>query len=243
MATTTFSNTQDEINYFLSHIARSFMGGQSGSGENGIDVALPQDTPIYAVEGGKVIGSGYYGGGGVVSIQSAPGKVWYYQHLDQDLLKVGQNVSAGQEVGLSGGQNVGGSHPSTPEFSSFPHIEIGLNAPWGGIWGGGQAPNVDPVPYLQALAHGGSAPAIGSTSSTASGSTASNWGTGNITDPSSWLPAIVGSFASPLGITDWRDLLWRVALTSVGIILIFIGINIMAAKGAVDIAEGAVKHA
>ena len=165
MAIPSFSSIGAEISYWLSHIGKSFEGGYSGSGENGIDVTLPQDTPVYAVQGGTVAGAGYYAGGGVESIASGPGLVWYYQHLDQNLLTAGESVVPGQLIGYSGGQNVGGAHPASPTFSSWPHLEVGINAPWGGIWGGGSSvgPNVNPVPALQTL--------LGSTAGIAAGST------------------------------------------------------------------------
>lgn len=161
-STLDFSSVGAELGYWLSHIGQSFKGGYSGSGENGIDVPMPTGTPVYAITGGPIKGKGYYGGGGVVSIREQPGRVWYYQHLDliRPDIEKGQTtqVQAGELIGWSGGQTGSGAHPVTSlQYSNdghghgWPHIEIGINAPWGGIWGGGEGPNVDPVPYLRAL--------------------------------------------------------------------------------------------
>lgn len=154
-----FSSVHDEVNYWLNHTTQTFKGGYSGSGENGNDFGLPMGTPVYAVTGGKVVGAGYYGGGGVVSIEQYPGRVWYYQHLDYDVGMSGEQVSQGQLIGYSGGQLSGGLHPASSQFSGGPHIEVGIDAPWSGIWGGGPSvgPNIDPRPVLQALLSGSNA--------------------------------------------------------------------------------------
>lgn len=162
-----------ELTYWLTHIGQHFKGGWSGSGENGIDVSMPVGTPVYAVAGGPVVGAGYYGGGGVVSVEETRGRVWYYQHLDllRPDIESGQtrNVQAGELVGWSGGQSTGGHHPSSLKFSNdghghgWPHIEVGINAPWGGIWGpmSEKSANVDPLPILQAIAKSGGSGSTG----------------------------------------------------------------------------------
>jgi murein DD-endopeptidase MepM/ murein hydrolase activator NlpD len=49
--------------------------------EYGTDFGMAPETPLYAVEGGRVLGAGFYGGGGVVSVKAAPGMSESYQHL------------------------------------------------------------------------------------------------------------------------------------------------------------------
>lgn len=213
-----FKTVGDEAAYFIANIAKPFMGGWSGSGENGIDVTLPLDTPIYAVESGKIAGAGYYKGGGVVSVDSGPGRIWYYQHLDQNNFTgadKGKYITAGSLVGWSGGQNVGGNHPADPNYSSWKHIEIGLNAPWGGIWGNpsGQG-NIDPVPALTAL--------VGKSTSTGAQASASP-PSASLFDPSTWVPAIEASIFSSLGIASLPDLLWRSGFILAGILIIILG--------------------
>jgi hypothetical protein len=167
MAGLDFASIGAQIAYWENHITKRFMGGWSGSGENGVDVGMPQGTPVYALTGGAVVGHGYYGGGGVVSIQEAPGRVWYYQHLDlnEPGIESGatKQVAPGQLVGWSGGQLSGGNHPSSEKFSGGPHIEVGINAPWGGIWGpkDSKGPNIDPWPSIAAIGQAGSASTTG----------------------------------------------------------------------------------
>lgn len=161
MAGPDFTTVGGELTYWFSHITQRFKGGWDGSGENGIDVGMPTGTPVYAVAPGRVVGHGYYAGGGVVSIEQQKGMVWYYQHLDlaEPGIESGQvtTVQPGQLIGWSGGQLAGGRHPSSRKFSTGPHIEVGVNAPWGGIWGPKEdkGPNVDPLPFLEAIAQSG----------------------------------------------------------------------------------------
>lgn len=165
-------NVITELKNWLSDITQSWMQINNGkqSGETGIDIGQRGlggkaiNNPIYSVTGGTVVGAGYYGGGGVVAIKSninydginGPASI-YYQHLNEVLARVGELVSPGQLIGLSGGQLSGGSHPSTRQFSGGPHIEIGINAPYGkanqSIWSP-LGPNVNPKGFFQALASG-----------------------------------------------------------------------------------------
>lgn len=133
------------------HISQFF--GQHG--ETGIDIPLPRGTPITSPFSGKVIGSGYYAGGGVVTIRTKIGGKWYdfyVQHLDQAFAKVGEMIKKGQVIGTSGGQLRGGHHPSDRFHSTAPHVEVGFNAPGGGIWGSHHpGPNFNPLPFLARL--------------------------------------------------------------------------------------------
>jgi murein DD-endopeptidase MepM/ murein hydrolase activator NlpD len=218
-----FSSVQQEITYWIAHTSSTFKGGFSGSGENGNDFAMPMGTPVYAVQGGTVVGQGYYGGGGVVSIQSNPTRIWYYQHLDQDEAVTGQQVQKGQLIGYSGGQNAGGNHPSTTEFSGYPHIEVGINAPWGGIWGNNaNLPNIDPRPTLLSL--------VGDVTSTnanglgaATGTAPTGTGSFNPLDPSTWLSGLESGVFSSLGVSSLQDFFWRTGFIVLGLILIIVG--------------------
>jgi murein DD-endopeptidase MepM/ murein hydrolase activator NlpD len=101
----------------------------------GEDIPMPQDTPVTALFPGRVTSEYYDAGGGQVIIQANdPSQLkgipyYYFVHLDNFApgLQVGSPVSAGQLVGYSGGQNVGGSHPAAPNYSSGPHLELGLS--------------------------------------------------------------------------------------------------------------------
>jgi Peptidase family M23 len=146
-----FSSVGAELSYWLTHVAQTFKGGHPGSGENGYDFSMPRGTPVYAILPGKVVGSGYYNGGGVVSVQYNPQNIIYYQHLDLDQVNVGDQIAVGQQIGLSGGQTSGGNHPATC-CSSFEHIEVGINAPFGGIWNPNNVtPNADPIGLFNSL--------------------------------------------------------------------------------------------
>lgn len=220
-----FSNIQQEISYWIAHTSSTFKGGFSGSGENGNDFAMPVGTPVYAVQSGTVVGQGYYGGGGVVSIQSSPSRIWYYQHLDENTAIAGQSVKEGQLIGYSGGQNVGGNHPSSTEFSGYPHIEVGINAPWGGIWGNNAGlPNVDPRPTLLGLIGNATATQSSGANSPTSASTTATGASFNPLDPSTWLSGVESGVFSSLGITSLQDFLWRTGFVLLGSVIIIVGL-------------------
>lgn len=164
-------NVVNELKSWLTDVTQSWHQIVNGkdSGETGIDIGArglgkSLDAPIYAITSGKVIGAGYYGGGGVEAVQSninygginGPASI-YYQHLDINLLKKGDTVYQGELIGYSGGQLSGGSHPSTRQFSGGSHIEIGINAPYGqanqSIWSP-LGKNINPLGFFQALASG-----------------------------------------------------------------------------------------
>jgi hypothetical protein len=147
-----FSTVGGELAYWLTHITQAFKGGHPGSGENGYDFGMPHGTPVYSILPGKVVGAGYYGGGGVVAVQYNPQNIIYYQHLDLNQVQVGDQIAAGQQLGLSGGQLSGGNHPATC-CSGGDHIEVGINAPFGGMWNPNNVgPNANPIGLFNSLA-------------------------------------------------------------------------------------------
>lgn len=126
--------------------------------EVGVDMGLVMGTPITSLTSGTILGSGYYRGGGVVSVKSRIGgktTSLYYQHLDEIAggITPGAVVAPGQLIGWSGGQNAGGHHPASKDTSSGPHIEVGFNAPYGAksLWHP-LGPNYDPLPWLRSMA-------------------------------------------------------------------------------------------
>lgn len=135
---------------WLYPVSQAFGGGALGFSEKGTDYATPFHTPVPAPFAGTVIGESYgpYGGEIDIALSQGPGglKTETLLHLDQILVAKGQTIEQGQEVGLSGGQNVGGSHPATPQYSTGPHTEIDLwkGSPW-------SSPSVNPDPILKAL--------------------------------------------------------------------------------------------
>ncbi len=206
MAGPDFTTVGGELTYWFSHITQRFKGGWDGSGENGIDVGMPTGTPVYAVAGGTVVGHGYYAGGGVVSVEQEKGMVWYYQHLDlaEPGIESGQvtQVQPGQLIGWSGGQLSGGRHPSSRKFSTGPHIEVGVNAPWGGIWGpkADKGPNVDPLPFLEAIAQSGGGGTTGTPYEPAAYFGSNDCSQYNPVDPRGWLCALTSRFQT---LTMW----------------------------------------
>jgi len=96
-----------------------------------IDIYVPVGTSVKAAQSGTVVWAGWKlnGGGNVVDINHGAGQVTTYDHLSQVLVRVGQRVSMGQRIALSGATgNVTG-----------PHLHFGFM--WVGRW-------VNPLPYL-----------------------------------------------------------------------------------------------
>ena len=89
-------------------------------GRNGIDVANPYGTPIYAAADGTVVGAtknGYNGGYGLfVKISHQNGTDTLYAHLSKTLVVAGQSVEKGQQIA-----NMGSSGRST---GSHLHFEV-----------------------------------------------------------------------------------------------------------------------
>ena len=90
----------------------------------GIDYGVPMGTPIKASNSGRVIYSGWYGGYGKVvildhgNIHGSP-TTTLYAHMSQPKVSVGQNVTKGQVIGLSGSTG----------YSTGPHchFEVRIN--------------------------------------------------------------------------------------------------------------------
>jgi len=105
-------------------------------GESGVDLATPYHTPVPAMYGGKVLwaGNSDWGGsssGGIVAISTMVNgvkDVFYAMHLDTVTVKAGDTVNIGDTIGLSGGQTSGGTMPTSPQYSTGPHTELGFNA-------------------------------------------------------------------------------------------------------------------
>jgi murein DD-endopeptidase MepM/ murein hydrolase activator NlpD len=69
----------------------------------GIDIAVPTGTPIRAAAGGRVAIAGWVGGyGNYTCIQHSASLSSCYGHQSSIQVSVGQTVSQGQVIGLSG---------------------------------------------------------------------------------------------------------------------------------------------
>lgn len=82
---------------------------------SGIDIAIPSGTPVLAADDGVVLVSGWRGGYGYfLAIDHGKGISTCYGHNSQLLVKVGEKVTKGQRVTLSG--NTG--------LSTGPHLHF-----------------------------------------------------------------------------------------------------------------------
>ena len=99
---------------------------------NGIDMACPQGTPIYATRAGKVTTAAYQAGGAgnYVSINHLDGFASIYMHMTHYVVSAGQTVNAGQLIGYVGSTGI----------STGPHLHFGIS--YAGSY-------VNPLAYLR----------------------------------------------------------------------------------------------
>ncbi len=86
---------------------------------NGIDLAAPQGTPIYAARAGTVTTASYQAGGAgnYVSINHLDGFASIYMHMTHYVVSPGQSVSQGQLIGYVGSTGI----------STGPHLHFGIS--------------------------------------------------------------------------------------------------------------------
>ena len=80
---------------------------------NGVDMAAPAGTPIYAAKSGKVTTASYQSGGAgyYVSINHGDGFSSIYMHMTRYIVSSGQYVKAGQVIGYVGSTGIStGNH-------------------------------------------------------------------------------------------------------------------------------------
>ncbi|MFE3167584.1 peptidoglycan DD-metalloendopeptidase family protein [Streptomyces sp. NPDC059224] len=113
------------------HVAGSMW---SSGYHTGVDFVVPTGTPVKAVGEGTVVTAGWGGAyGNQVVIRLADGYYAQYGHLSALSVSVGQTVTAGQQIGLSGATgNVTGPHL---------HFEIRTSPYYGS--------DIDPVGFLR----------------------------------------------------------------------------------------------
>lgn len=120
----------------------------------GIDLVKQHRAPIYAFVGGVIqfaderSGTGFGGFGNVVAIRDTNDKLHCYCHLDSILVKVGQTVERGQEIGRQGmtGTDSQGKPTAT---GSHLHYEIRkASSPNNGWVSNDELRCVDPTEYL-----------------------------------------------------------------------------------------------
>ncbi|MFF9623106.1 M23 family metallopeptidase [Streptomyces griseosporeus] len=130
------------LNTFVAPIAHSYVstgyrtGGSlwSSGSHTGIDFHAASGTTVHAVGYGTVVEAGWGGAyGNQVVIRMNDGTYTQYAHLSSVAVSVGQHVTAGQQIGLSGATgNATGPHL---------HFEARTSPEYGS--------DIDPVAYLR----------------------------------------------------------------------------------------------
>nr|WSY51157.1 M23 family metallopeptidase [Streptomyces sp. NBC_00886] len=131
-----------KLNTFVAPVSDSYVstgyktGGSlwSSGAHTGIDFHASTGTSVHAVGSGTVVEAGWGGSyGNQVVIKMSDGMYTMYGHLSSIGVSVGQTVTPGQQIGLSGATgNVTGPHL---------HFEARTTAEYGS--------DVDPVAYLR----------------------------------------------------------------------------------------------
>jgi murein DD-endopeptidase MepM/ murein hydrolase activator NlpD len=108
------------------------------------DMLAPRDTPIHAVEDGKIVKLFLSKAGGITIYQFDPSEhyCYYYAHLERyaDGLKEGQIVKKGDVIGYVG--TTGNAPPGTPHLH-FAIFQLGADHKW---W---QGTPIDPYPIFK----------------------------------------------------------------------------------------------
>jgi len=130
------------LNAFVAPISGSYIstgyksGGSlwSSGSHTGVDFHAASGTSVHAVGRGTVVETGWGGSyGNQIVIRMADGTYTQYGHLSSIGVSVGQSVTPGQQIGLSGATgNVTGPHL---------HFEARTTAEYGS--------DIDPVAYLR----------------------------------------------------------------------------------------------
>lgn len=103
---------------------------------DGIDIGVPTGTPVFATANGAVDWAGPgvqlpgIWGGNEIHIMGGGLETWF-GHLSQIGVKLGQQVKAGQQIGLSGNTGI----------TSGPHLHFG-------VYNGGYPNSMNPLAYL-----------------------------------------------------------------------------------------------
>lgn len=154
--------------WYNNPITHGYITGYQGPGTDtphyAIDIGAPFHTPFSFPVSGTIaqadyaMWSGQPGGGEVFLKPDNGGEEQYVYHLDEIDVHSGQHVSAGTQVGLSGGENPGypgAQHPASPMWSSGPHIHYGFFDSYKNTPAGGRPYGSDPTAYYQSLSKNG----------------------------------------------------------------------------------------
>lgn len=106
-----------------------------GDFHQGVDLSNSYE-PVYCMADGTVTTAGWFGTGGIaVTVDHGGGLVTWYLHNSQVLVSVGQHVSAGQQISVSGSTG----------FSTGPHLHFQINT---GCSNGVTGTAVNPAAYF-----------------------------------------------------------------------------------------------
>jgi murein DD-endopeptidase MepM/ murein hydrolase activator NlpD len=84
-------------------VVSSGFGIRNGAMHDGVDIAAPAGTPVYAADGGVVIFSGtLHGYGNTVIIRHDDDYATIYGHNERNLVSEGVRVARGQQIGVIG---------------------------------------------------------------------------------------------------------------------------------------------
>ncbi|MBD0334425.1 MAG: peptidoglycan DD-metalloendopeptidase family protein [Cyanobacteria bacterium Co-bin13] len=113
-------------------VLTSGYGWRWGRMHQGVDIAGPVGTPIYAAATGTVVRSGWNSGGygNLVDIRHPDGSMTRYAHNSRLLVRAGQEVRQGQQIAEMGSTG----------YSTGPHLHFEVHLPGSGT--------VNPVAYL-----------------------------------------------------------------------------------------------
>jgi murein DD-endopeptidase MepM/ murein hydrolase activator NlpD len=109
----------------------STYGPRNGRIHFGIDIANSIGVPILSAMAGKVVDSGPASGFGLwVRVQHANGLITVYGHINESLVRVGQQVAAGQQIATLGNRGE----------SSGPHLHFEVHQ---------DGAKINPLPFLR----------------------------------------------------------------------------------------------
>lgn len=140
--------------WFMYGITKGYTVGHGGN-HDGWDFGAPSKTPLISLTGGKVTGhTGWYPWGGEIDTKGGllgGGVTETFAHADRIDVKPGQTVAPGQQVGLSGGENL------PRQYSDGPHVHYSLfgGAPWD------NTKSIDPSRFLGSVRANGGPGGIG----------------------------------------------------------------------------------
>ena len=128
--TTSTDAAAGDVQMVTGRVSSGF-GGRWGRSHNGIDIAAPIGTPIRAPLPGTVVASGPASGFGMwVRVRHDDGTITTYGHVNRSLVRVGEQVAAGEEIAEVGNRG----------RSTGPHLHMEVQTPRG--------TTVNPRPWL-----------------------------------------------------------------------------------------------